>query len=125
LCLCSPCGAALGGVVLVLFRDQTLGARRLRIEYAGAGLSVGVLASLALLFGIPILNSIRLSNHYIENQSIGCVSNVRKLSVAFMLYNQDYDGSYPPAQSWNEAMFMYVTHDVLFCPSADGMCQGL
>lgn len=120
LCLSAPCGAALGAVALLLFRRQSLGHRKLNVNYASAGLIVGIAGSLSLVLGIPALISIRLANHYGGGgQRYACTSNVRQLGLGFLMYAQDYDEHYPLAQSWNEEVFPYIKNDTVFhCPYA-------
>jgi hypothetical protein len=119
LCLCSPCGAALGAVALLLSRRQTLGYRSLSVGHAGAGLVVGVLASLSIVLGTPALNNIRMTNHSSGGRHAACMSNVKQLGLGFLLYNQDYDERYPLPKIWNEAMSPYIKDkDVFRCPES-------
>ncbi len=97
LCLCSPCGAALGATALLLFRRQTLGYRNLRIDQAGAGTVVGVLGSLCLLIGTPLLDNLRIDGHF--GHRVACISNVQQLNMGFLMYVQDYDDRYPLSQT--------------------------
>lgn len=118
LCLSAPCGMALGAVALLLFRRQSLGHRKLNVSYARAGLIVGASASFSLLVGIPLLNGIRMANHYRGGEA-GCHSNVKQLNLAFLMYAQDYDDHYPLPQSWNEGIFPYTKNTaILRCPYA-------
>lgn len=118
LCLSAPCGAALGVIALILFRRQSLGHRKLNVSYARAGLVVGASASFSLLVGIPVLNGIRMANHYRGGEG-SCISNVKQLGLAFSMYVQDYDEHYPLPQSWNEGIYPYTKNTaILRCPFA-------
>jgi len=117
LCLCSPCGAALGACALLLFRNRTLGYRRLSFGYAGAGLVVGVVASASLLFCLPTLDHMRRYNNAIQ---VNCESNVRQLALGVVMYLQDYDERYPLTNTWNDAITPYTRHESIFhCPSVE------
>jgi len=117
LCLCSPCGAALGAIALLLFRNRTLGYRRLSVGYAGAGLVVGVLASFSLLLGIPTLDSMRHGN---GSRQISCLSNIKQLGIGVLMYTQDYDDRYPLPKTWNDAIYPYTKNSsILHCPSEE------
>jgi len=120
LCLCAPCGAALGAIALFLFRKPSLGYRRLHANYAAPGLGVGVAASVALLLGTPILTDIRRSNHSNAARYVGCVTNVKLLELGVLMYTQDYDDHYPVPHSWNDAIYPYIKNkDSLHCPSEE------
>ncbi len=46
-----------------------------------------------------------------------CQSNLRKLGAAISLYAQDYDGTYPLAQNWMDAVQSVEQDDAVFkCP---------
>jgi len=114
--LCSPCGAVLGGAVLLLFRKRTLGYRRLSVGYASAGLVVGVLASLALVLGTPVIDN---ANHGSPARHVSCLSNIKQLGLGVLMYAQDYDDHYPLPKTWHDEIYPYVKNEATFhCPSA-------
>lgn len=47
-----------------------------------------------------------------------CQSNLRQLALATQQYVQDNDGAYPPAYTWQQAIYPLVKNDGVFhCPS--------
>ncbi len=59
----------------------------------------------------------------IHSQEVRCMSNVKQLSMAVLLYSQDWGETFPPASSWGTlagTRFPPGTSLNLFrCPSAD------
>lgn len=50
-----------------------------------------------------------------------CLSHVRQLGFAMMMYLEEYDDAYPPASSWCDALDVYVMdRDVWACPDDKG-----
>ena len=48
--------------------------------------------------------------------SLTCLSNGRQLSLAVMLYSQDYDEHLPLAKNWYDASYPYYKNRALVCP---------
>ncbi len=50
-----------------------------------------------------------------------CARNLRQISLAMMMYVQDYDEKFPPASVWIDVLLPYVrTEDVFDCPEGNG-----
>lgn len=50
---------------------------------------------------------------------IPCVSNIKSLSLAMIMYSADNDDRLPPAANWSDLLGQYVkNHEVTRCPSA-------
>ena len=59
-------------------------------------------------------------------QKAVCLSNVKNLSVAVMMYTQDHEGRFPEAEGWVAALAEYIGDEsVLKCPEDDseGRCS--
>lgn len=69
-------------------------------------IGVGILLS-AILF--PVFNRARY-----QAQIAVCQNNVRQLCQSAMLYSQDYDGKYPPAASWCDAVKTYTKSPTVY-----------
>jgi len=50
--------------------------------------------------------------------STTCISNVKQLGLATLMYCQDYDNSMPPASRWAQGLLPYAKNEWLFtCPT--------
>jgi prepilin-type processing-associated H-X9-DG protein len=48
-----------------------------------------------------------------------CVSNMKQIALYLDMYAYDYDGHYPPKETWREAVYPYVRNEQVFrCPLA-------
>jgi hypothetical protein len=78
---------------------------------AGCGLVLLVLLP-TILF--PVLVGARHSA-----RAANCKSNLEQISQEFKMYRSDWDGRYPEAAEWTEAILPYLKGEyVLKCPSA-------
>ncbi len=51
-------------------------------------------------------------------RTIVCTSNMKQMGLAFMMYCQDWDETYPPAHYWKSRLDPYMKNRELFkCPS--------
>jgi len=51
-----------------------------------------------------------------------CLSNLKQICLAFIMYAQDYKGTFPKAEKWTDDLRPYVGADALFrCPAAPGL----
>ena len=109
-----PLGLAIG------VRVETVQGRDMVTVYYTADMDVPSYvgdASLALQTAIigPAFKSARASA-----QKSVCLSNVKNLSLAMQMYLEDYDGRFPEADGWVEALAEYVGDEsVLKCPEDD------
>jgi prepilin-type N-terminal cleavage/methylation domain-containing protein len=75
---------------------------------------VGILVVVALLL-MPMVTKARDAS-----RGANCLSNLRRLGLAFRLYAQDHGGKLPdPAESeipWEQSLNRYVTFDTFRCP---------
>ncbi|HEY3297457.1 MAG TPA: DUF4190 domain-containing protein [Armatimonadota bacterium] len=47
-----------------------------------------------------------------------CLSNVKQISLALMMYTEDYDQNFPPVETWQDALQPYMpSKSILVCPS--------
>jgi prepilin-type processing-associated H-X9-DG protein len=55
-------------------------------------------------------------------RSVQCLSNVKELGRALMMYVQDWDETYPPAESWSDGAARYLqpteVQSLFRCPAA-------
>ena len=46
-----------------------------------------------------------------------CASNLKQLAVGMLMYAQDHDEQFPPADRWSDAIYPYIKNDQLLrCP---------
>jgi prepilin-type processing-associated H-X9-DG protein len=46
-----------------------------------------------------------------------CASNLKQLAIGMLMYAQDYDEHFPPAERWSELIYPYVKNEQVFrCP---------
>jgi prepilin-type processing-associated H-X9-DG protein len=114
-CLCSPVGMLLGMLAHVQIRrcDYPL----IGANHALAGIVVGGLASVALVFGTGSL--LDTANSLIRGpaRTTVCMSNIKQLNIGMLMYTQDYDEQFPSPYMWNEGIMPYVKNDQIFhCP---------
>ena len=78
-------------------------------------LSIPVLGSIFWFLIRPILNQPKD-----KAQTAACLSNMKSLGAAQMLYAQDYDEKLPPAALWMDATFTYIKNWQTYrCPSVE------
>ena len=54
-----------------------------------------------------------------KNPAISCLSNMKQLGMASLMYSQDYDEHFPPAEKWMTVSVPYIQNSALFlCPTA-------
>lgn len=114
-CVGSPIALILGIIALV----QIAGNPRLRGQgLAIAGVIVSVLAMFVLLMiaAISIPAFVKAREHA---RQANCISNIKQLNTALLMYAADHDGHFPPANGWNGTLRPYYNKNdrVLICPS--------
>ena len=110
--LVGPVGAILGIVSLAKHRPGQ--------GMAIAGLILGVLTWLTALITLPFLSAILIPVFFRAEDTAkqtACLSNVKELALAQMMYVQDHDGRFPPAANWPAATLPYFKNpQLLLCP---------
>jgi prepilin-type processing-associated H-X9-DG protein len=54
-------------------------------------------------------------------RTMSCLANVKQLSAAMVMYSQDYDGRFPRATVWMDAIRPRITKETVYhCPSVRG-----
>lgn len=55
-----------------------------------------------------------------------CLSNLKQIALAALMYAQDHDETFPDAEQWMEQLIPYIgENDAIFhCPAAEGMQYG-
>jgi prepilin-type processing-associated H-X9-DG protein len=77
----------------------------------GGLLGGGALIALLALLAFPLLAKWRGS------QRISCQSNLKQLATGFSMYQQDYDGRFPPCAVWSGILQPYTKDEALLrCP---------
>jgi prepilin-type processing-associated H-X9-DG protein len=79
----------------------------------------GIVISLFLLLALPITTEIPCAR--IKADSAHCLSNGRELSLALLLYTDEHNNTFPPADHWCDAVLPYVkSHNkkIFVCPDA-------
>jgi prepilin-type processing-associated H-X9-DG protein len=87
-----------------------------RSKWATCGglLGVGGLVTLLAILAFPFFAKGRGSRR------ISCPSNLKQLATGFAMYQQDYDGRFPPCAGWGSALQPYVKNEALMrCPEDD------
>lgn len=80
------------------------------------GCGVGGIAVIAIVAAIlfPVFASAREAA-----RKASCQSNVKQMSLAVLMYAEDFDGRFPPKGTWADGADAFVSSpDVWFCPSA-------
>ena len=109
---------AIPGLVLgIVALCQIKGSRR---QFTGAGFAV---AGIALSVLMPLMLAALLAPVFMQARErarqVSCESNLKEISVATLMYTQDYDEHLPPAAHWTNVIFPYVQNRVLFKCSDD------
>lgn len=76
-----------------------------------------VLAIMAVLAAIlfPVFGKARE-----KARQSSCMSNIKQLALATLMYVQDYEGVLPPADRWSEVIQRYAKNpQLLICPTSD------
>lgn len=100
-------------------------------QASGQGFAIAALVISGIgVFLIPVVAAVLFpvfARARAAARTSSCVSNVKQLSVAVMMYAQDYEGQYPPPGSWDKATEPYTLSatksggphiDVRHCPSS-------
>ncbi len=70
-------------------------------------------ADLSKISGLPSMGG--------KAAQMTCLSNLKQLGLALMMYTTDYDGRMPPADKWCDLTMPYVKNEEVYkCPSAEG-----
>ncbi len=82
--------------------------------WAIAALVLGLAAGMTLLI-------IRAQNMTAESRQSCCLSNLKSMAHAQLMYAQDYDGRFPPVDHWPKALYgPYLKNcQILTCPARD------
>jgi prepilin-type N-terminal cleavage/methylation domain-containing protein len=57
--------------------------------------------------------------HSRSGKFVACLSNTKQLGVGVLMYSQDYDEHFPPAEKWMTVSVPYIKNPALFlCPTA-------
>lgn len=94
---------------------------------AVAGIVVSALVLTMMFFLIPIMAAILFpifAQAREQARAAGCMSNMRQVGLATMMYAQDYDGRLPRANNWCDGVFPYLRtpsgrspRSMFYCPS--------
>jgi prepilin-type processing-associated H-X9-DG protein len=126
--LCTMGVAAIAGLVLgvaAVFRIS-----RSRGRLGGMGLAVGglVVSALMLLVVVPVGASVlmpAIGKSRERARRSECLSNLKQIDLAMLMYTSDYDDQWPPADRWCDLTEPYVkTPSIYVCPElADVTCS--
>ncbi len=75
-------------------------------------LAVTVIVGLLAAILNPLFNSAMVS----RPRKTACISNGKQLSLAVMMYSQDYDEHLPLAKNWYDAAYPYYKNKGFVCP---------
>jgi len=60
-----------------------------------------------------------------EAAAQACQSNLKQIALAFLMYEQDYGDTLPPAGRWSQVIEPYIRNSQVFaCPGVPGSTQG-
>lgn len=105
------CVTSLPGLVLGIIALVQISRSRGTLTGQGMALAGTIISGLAVLF-VPIMAAIMFpvfARAKDAAKQSTCLNNVKQLSMALQLYEQDWDSRYPLAENWNEAIGKYVT----------------
>lgn len=107
----SPLGVVLGLIGLWRIPVYLVGRHRAR-----AAVIVGLSSCGAIvLFGPGLMQM----DHYDGARTASCMSNVKLVGLALLMYSQDNDDRLPLHNNWNDSIFPYCkNHYIFICPSA-------
>jgi prepilin-type processing-associated H-X9-DG protein len=114
------CGiSALVGLVLGLVALSRI--KKSYGELEGRGIAIaGTIISLVFLLAMPLALAIFLpavNKARLKATSLGCMSNIRQLNLALVMYAGDNKGQFPAREKWCEALKGYLGNSKPFlCP---------
>jgi hypothetical protein len=116
LSICGFCTAGLTAIVgLVLGIVSLRAIRKSQGWLKGTGLAIaGISVSGIALFMIPFVMGITVTAFYNarnRDRVLFSMSNVKDICLAINLYCDDNDGSFPPVQSWLDAIAPYLSDE--------------
>lgn len=87
--------------------------RRAMRAWDKAGLAVAITVVVLSGWGIPSFRS-----SAIEAQGSSCMSNLKQIDLAILMWALDHGERFPPHQAWQETIYSYVRNeDLFYCPS--------
>ena len=114
--LTAPLALILGIIALVKISKSNGRLKGTGMAVAGIAIPVVALPIVAIMMGImlPALSQARLA----ARRAV-CISNLKQLGIATMVYAQDNNDRYPSADKWCDLLKPYYKDDkLLVCPSA-------
>ena len=110
-------GLILGIIALVMINNSN---RRLK----GKGLAIGGIATsvtagaLIMVAGITTMLFVPSRYDFTEKEN-STTTNAKQLASFFSMYNTDYDGLFPPSESWPDAIgpYLYGNSNILYLPN--------
>jgi len=105
------CVTSLPGLILGIIALVQISRNPGRLRGQGMALAGTIICGLAVLF-VPIVAAIMFpvfARAKDAAMQTSCLNNVKQLSVAVHMYEQDWDNSYPLAGNWNEAIGKYLS----------------
>jgi len=119
-CLFFP---AILGLILGILAYREIGRNPGRLRGQGLAVSGIILSALAVFVCVPMMAAILFpvfAKARAKANQITCLSNLKCVSLSLRSYSMDYDGYYPPASRWNEAVLSeHAKKSNLICPAAD------
>jgi prepilin-type processing-associated H-X9-DG protein len=77
----------------------------------------GCLGVVCLIF-LPALLFPAFGNARSKARTVSCLSNLKQIGIANLMYAQDYDEQFPIASKWQEGTASYIKNDNIFhCPA--------
>jgi hypothetical protein len=133
---CFTCVTAILGLILGIMGLNQINARR--NELTGRGLAIAgiVIACIVIVIDVLIMPAILFPVFVRAREAArsghapaDCMSRAKALGASMRMYISDYQGTYPPAASWSDALKPYNakmgTGDMVYrCPAAPGLACG-
>lgn len=107
-------------IALILSIVSLLQIKKSRGMLKGEGNAIaGIVCSVLGMFLLPaILFPVFMKGREMAKSQI-CLSNVKQISTAMQMYNQDYDEAFPPRGEWCDQLSIYMRDQKYYvCPKA-------
>jgi hypothetical protein len=121
--ICSFCTLGITGIIGLILGIVALGnIKRNPAGIKGGGLAIaGIVVScvsfMFVLIQLAILLLPVLERAPFAEKQIASLNNLKNLSLALILYTDDYEGKFPPSENWPEVLKPYYQNDkILISP---------
>lgn len=119
--ICFPVVFSVIGLILGIMALSAIARSGNRLQGQGMAVAGTILSGIGVLL-IPVIAAILFpvfSQAREKARTATCMSNVKQLGLGMLMYVQDYDEKFPPADRWADNLVPYTKEPKVFvCPSA-------